>query len=305
MPDEQDDLSDLDADSVFAIVRTARPSPPAGFAAKVLARGSARPRARAVALGLGVAVAAAAAVVIAVAIRPHAPAPAPVPALGLAPVPAVPVPAPPLPPVDAMPPAPPSWTTLSRLVASIAAEHGDAIAACKPRTPTPVCGGNILGDRHTVFVIRQPDGHAAAELQLTHSIGYCGFTTEERCLQAAIAAIEFPAMPDALFLVALRVGGTRPPSDPIDDPWRDPVATAERLLAGQATALEACLASHEARYVIVRFDLEHGAPRAWVPGQAAHSKAELACFARVVRGLIVPPLPAWVTAIEIEHKVGH
>jgi hypothetical protein len=221
-----------DHDPIDDLVRAARPAAPARLAPAIASRLAARRRARFAAITSAVVLGSAATVAVLLVLgsagdsgpgelasRAVAPAPD---ALGAPAVPPVP---------DASVPPLPSWHDLPALIADLERTQHAALAACAPPSK--------LRSLAHFQVTRGPDGKTSPpRLILHHSLGYLGYTTEERCLADLGLAMVVPPLPDALASVVFWLD--RAPTPPADPAWKDPVRTATDLMAPVQAKLAAC-----------------------------------------------------------------
>ncbi|HEX7704227.1 MAG TPA: hypothetical protein VF403_25970, partial [Kofleriaceae bacterium] len=212
-----------DDDPIDELLRAARPAAPPRLASAVAAKLAARRRARITALTGGAVVLVAAAILVvtmrppsdAESVKPSELAPPPLKSAGggrdAAPSPS-----------DAAPWTP-SWTDLSALVADLERTHHAAIAACVPAARRR----GLANFR----IERAPDGTGALQpyLIIHHSLGYLGYSAEERCLADVGLKMIVPPLPDALIGVAFTLDDsvTVTPSSP----WQDPVLTGMDAIA--------------------------------------------------------------------------
>jgi stage V sporulation protein SpoVS len=271
----------LEDDSLDELVRAARPAAPSRLAGAVVAALAARRRARLTAIGIGAVVLASAAVLI-VTMRPPSGTVAAVPAThepaggGRDAAPAI---------SDARTP---SWTDLPALIADLETTHHDAIAACVP-----------AARRHGLAnfrLERAPDGSGAAKpyLIIHHSLGYLGYSAEERCLADVGLKMIVPPLPEALVGIAFTLDDvvTVAPGSA----WQDPVRTGMDAVAPVRARLAACAADAHAT---VAFEPWHGTFRARVMLDDHAPMAMQKCVARVGAEIEVPALPGHVDQIVV------
>jgi hypothetical protein len=290
-------MDPLGHDPIDELVRAARPMAPPRLASAVAIRLAARSSRRKATIG-GVSVLAAAAVVM---LWVHHASDVPVaapPEHGLAIMPAV----------DAgtgsatiiSPDAgAPDWTVMPALLAELERTHRAAIASC--RSDDDTLRLPLSGSAHAMatFVIeRQSDGSSRTNLVIHHSLGYLGYSWEERCLQKVAASFGLPPLPPTLWSVAFTLV---PPSSPSGGTaWLDLGHAGEDLLAPVRTGLEACV--HGARVPHTQ-----QAKAVFEPGGANRRDRALArvrimlddratgemikCVSRVARDIAVPALP--------------
>lgn len=288
-------MTSEDADPIDELVREARPGAPPRLAPAVIARVAARRNLRRAAIAASAVLAAAALLLVWVQREPKPVAP---------PAPATheraagpPAPAPPTPPA---PPAaaPPDWSDMPALLAEVEAAQRAAIARCVPASRAPQMA--------TFRIERGPDGKVQTMLVIHHSLGYLGYSDEERCLQKVAAALALPPLPDGLTSVAFTLA---PPSAAATTTtWRDPVRTGQELLAPARSRLDTCvLAARVPRpqQALAVFEPAGGPYRAH---RAATARARVVldehspwsmqqCVSHAARDIAVPALPEHVDQV--------
>lgn len=273
-------------DPIDERVRAARPVAPAGLAPAVAARIAARRSLRNAAIGAGTLLAAAAVVLVWLHGGRDAPT-APRPAITLH------LDAGTVLPVDA---ATLGWSDMPRMLAERERAHDKEITAC--------LAGRSARELATFRIERRPDGSSWTHLVIHHSLGYLGYSSEERCLQRLESALAMPALPDGLLAVAFTLA---PAPEPTDDRWRDPLQTARSLLEPVRERIDACARGGVLAGALAVFEPDGGPYRHGTRG-GARARIVLAdgtpaavrrCVADIARALEVPPLPADVDQIEV------
>lgn len=290
---------DPSGDPFDALVQAARPGAPATLAPSVMARVAARRSLRRAAITGGALLAAAAVVLLwlnrpgggggqEVASRPadHGPAVAPPLDAGGGPRTVV--------PPDA---AAPGWSDAPALLDDLEHAQRAAIASCVPAARVRALA--------TFRIARQPDGTSSTQLVIHHSLGYLGYSAEERCLQKLVPGFALPALPPGLEAVAFNLA---PAAAPVPTgAWLDPLRTGHDLLAPVASRIAACAhAAADLRGAVAVFEPEGGPYRATRTG--ARVRIALAdgapvrarrCVDHEATALAVPLLPDHVDQLEL------
>jgi hypothetical protein len=168
-----------------------------------------------------------------------------------------------------------------------------------------------LPKRIALIATRTKTGDTAVAMPMP-PVGHRGFTKEERCLMAAIAKVELPALPDEIDRMTLGytvTDATAAPPDQAVDAWRDPAKTLATLLdAPRRAALGAC--DRKPRTARLVLDLSRGKTRIWLPAWQFHApngdgttpEAERrvkACMTKAIRDWRAPVLPRDLGEIQL------
>ncbi len=259
----------LDHDPLFARVRRARPSAPAGFAEELLQRDRSDRRAARFAASAGVALVCAA--VACIVWMAHE--------TGEDDRVVVPVHEPSAPAVD---PAPVllGWNDLHALWKAIRREYLGVLQSC---------GGDGLA---RLEITRRPDGSARATYGQP---SYPSPTRVDDCHAFVTAAMVLPPMPEQLTAVTFTLDATV--NDATSKDWIDPIATFEKAVP--VRAMRACLPPDRG-HMIFHIELVHDSEphtrlslRLEPSSMTTDSDAQLACLLRLIPQRELPLPPSW------------
>ena len=291
-----------DHDPIDDVVRAARPSAPARLAPAIAARMASRRNVRRAAIAATAVLAAAAAVLLWMQHSPERPGPGPIAAATGAPlVRDASVGSSAAPPPDA---APAGWSDMPALLAELERTHHAAIARCVPAARVTVMA--------TFRIARQPDGTSRTDLVIHHSLGYLGYSDEERCLQRVATAIDLPPLPEAIWSIAFTLAP--PATSAATTTWSDPLDASGALLATVRPQIETCVLNARVprpQRAVAVFEPSGGPYR----GPATSARARIVldnrspnamrkCVARIARALDVPVLPEHIDQIIVALPIG-
>jgi hypothetical protein len=280
-------------ESIDQLVRASRPVAPARLAEGVMAQLAARRRHRVVAV---VASAVAIAAVVTLVLVRRSPD---IPAVASSPndreVAAVPiVDAPPAPvavPPDAMPSG---WADMRTLLAELERTQRAAIAEC-----ARLRRGSAAAPA-TFWIARYPDGTSQTSLVIHHSIGYLGYSAEERCLQKLAKTFALPPLPEGIESISFLLTAAMPKRSHDPSTWRDPRRDARELVARISPALTACVPAGAplTGSVVIRQGVT-GRPRLTIVLGSKTTAAIRRCLDAAAAKIEAPELPDYVSAIQL------